>query len=99
MQIKPLFDRVLVEPKKQKQTTKSGITFTLKEEGNYIVGKVIQVGSGNMGDAQVEMQVKVGDEVIFEDYSAIKIRTDETTSYIIKQCDILAKVGEEECQN
>ena len=93
MQIQPLFDRVLVMPQKQNQTTKSGITFTLQEQANFIVGTVIKTSDGSMenGD-KILLKVSAGDSVIFEDYSAIKIHDNDCTYYILKQTDILAKV-------
>lgn len=99
MQIKPLFDRVLVEPKKRNQTTKTGITLTLQEEGNYSIAKVLEVGDGDGEKDKIPMVVKQGDYVLFEDYSAVKIRLDDNTYYIVKQTDILAIVEEEKCQN
>ena len=68
MQIQPLFDRVLVIPQKQNQTTKSGITFTLQEQANFIVGTVIKTSDGSMenGD-KILLKVSAGDSVIFED--------------------------------
>ena len=93
MQIQPLFDRVLVMPQKQKQTTKSGITFTLQEQSNFITGIVVKTSDGQMEDgSKISLKVKEGDLVIFEDYSAIKIRNEDNTFYILKQVDILAKV-------
>lgn len=99
MQIKPLFDRVLVEPKKQKQTTTSGLTLTLQEEGNFSIGKVVEVGDGKCGNEQIDILLKQGDYVLFEDYSAVKIRLMNNTFYVLKQSDILAKVEEDICQN
>ena len=93
MQIQPLFDRVLVMPQKQNQTTKSGITFTLQEQANFIIGTIVKTSDGNMEDgSKIHLKVKEGDSVIFEDYSAIKIRDNDCTYYILKQTDILAKV-------
>ena len=95
MQIQPLFDRVLVMPQKQKQTTKSGITFTLQEQSNFITGIVVKTSDGQMEDgSKISLKVKEGDLVIFEDYSAIKIRNEDNTFYILKQVDILAKVDD-----
>ncbi len=95
MQIQPLFDRVLIMPQKQKQTTKSGITFTLQEQSNFITGIVVKTSDGQMEDgSKISLKVKEGDIVIFEDYSAIKIRNEDNTFYIIKQVDILAKVDD-----
>lgn len=95
MQIQPLFDRVLVMPQKQKQTTKSGITFTLQEQSNFITGIVVKTSDGQMEDgSKISLKVKEGDLVIFEDYSAIKIRDEDNTFYILKQVDILAKVDD-----
>ena len=93
MQIQPLFDRVLVMPQKQNQTTKSGITFTLQEQANFIIGTVIKTSDGQLEDgSKINLKISEGDSVIFEDYSAVKIRDNDCTFYILKQTDILAKV-------
>ena len=42
--------------------------------------------------SKIHLKVKEGDSVIFEDYSAIKVRDNDCTYYILKQTDILAKV-------
>ena len=63
MQIQPLFDRVLVIPQKQNQTTKSGITFTLQEQANFIIGTIVKTSDGNMEDgSKIHLKIKEGED-------------------------------------
>lgn len=95
MQIKPMFDRVLIKPSKPKTTTKSGICLTTKQENLYKSGIVVSVGNGIMDDSKtITMSVKVGDNVIFDEYTTTKINYDDNEYYLIKQTDILAKIEE-----
>jgi len=87
MKIKPLGDRVLVEPQKAEEKTASGIIIpdTAKEKSQR--GKVIAVGSGT---ADEKMEVKVGDLVLFGKYSGTEITVDDQDYLIMRQSDILA---------
>jgi chaperonin GroES len=95
MQITPLFDRVLIKPTKPKTTTQSGLSITTKEDTLYKSGIVVSVGNGIKDDSQkVEMQLCVGDQVIFDEYTATKINLQDIEHYLIKQTDILALIKE-----
>ena len=82
--IKPLADRVVVEPKEAETKTASGLYIpdTAKEKPQQ--GTVVAVGPGTK---DVEMEVKVGDVVLYGKYAG----TEVTFEYLImKQSDILA---------
>lgn len=85
--IKPLADRVLVEPKEAETKTASGLYIpdTAKEKPQE--GKVIAVGPGKKDEP---MEVKVGDEVIYGKYAGTEVTVEGKKYLIVKQSDILA---------
>ena len=85
--IQPLADRVLVEPKEAEEKTASGIYIpdTAKEKPQR--GKVIAAG---IGTKDVTMEVKVGDEVLYGKYAGTEISLEGKDYLIMKQSDILA---------
>lgn len=87
MNIKPLADRVLIEPAEAEQKTASGIIIpdTAKEKPQR--GKVVAVGAGTKDH---EMTVKVGDNVLYGKYSGTEIDIDGTKYMIMKESDIYA---------
>ncbi len=87
MKIKPLADRVLIEPAEAEQKTASGIIIpdTAKEKPQR--GKVVAVGKGTKDH---EMTVKVGDNVLYGKYSGTEINLDGTVYMIMKESDIYA---------
>lgn len=89
VKIKPLADRVLVEPMEAEEKTASGIYIpdTAKEKPQK--GTVIAVGSGTK---DVTMEVKVGDVVLYGKYSGTEINVDGKDFLMMKQADILAIV-------
>ena len=95
MKLKPLDDRVVVEPVDAETTTAGGIVLpdTAKEKPQR--GKVLAVGPGARNQETgeyIQMEVVEGDEVIFSKYggSEIKLGTDEVL--ILRESDVLAKV-------
>lgn len=85
--IKPLADRVVVEPKEAETKTASGLYIpdTAKEKPQQ--GTVISVGSGTK---DVEMEVKVGDVVLYGKYAGTEVSFEDKKYLIMKQSDILA---------
>jgi len=89
--IKPLGERVLVEPIAQEVTTASGIVLpdTAKEKPQE--GKVVAVGSRVLKDgARVALEVKPGDRVLFSKYAGTEIKYDGKEYLIMKESDIHA---------
>lgn len=95
MDIKPLADRVLVQPLEAEEKTKGGIVLpeTAKEKPQE--GKIIAVGKGKADkDGKViALEVKVGDRVLYGKYSGTEITTKDGDQYLImREEDIFAIV-------
>ena len=89
VKIKPLADRVLVEPAAAEEKTAAGIIIpdTAKEKPQK--GKVIAVGTGKKDEP---MTVKVGDEVLYGKYDGTELTIDGDTYLIMRESDIVAIV-------
>lgn len=89
VKIKPLADRVLVEPMEAEEKTASGIYIpdTAKEKPQK--GTVVALGSGTK---DVTMEVKKGDVVLYGKYAGTEINIDGKDYLMMKQSDILAIV-------
>jgi chaperonin GroES len=85
--IKPLADRVLIEPKEAEEKTASGLYIpnTAKEKPQR--GTVIAAGPGKKDEP---MEVKTGDEVLYGKYSGAEISVDGKDYLIMRVSDILA---------
>ena len=85
--IRPLSDRVLVEPKEAETKTAAGLYIpdTAKEKPQQ--GTILAAGPGKKDEP---MEVKVGDEVIYGKYSGTEVTVDDVKYLIVKQSDILA---------
>ena len=92
--IKPLEDRVLVQPLEAEQTAASGLVIpdTAKEKPQE--GKVISAGPGRVDDkgTRVPMDVKEGDVVIFSKYGGTEVKYDGQEYLLLNARDILAVV-------
>lgn len=92
--IKPLEDRILVEPLEAETTTASGLVIpdTAKEKPQE--GKVVAAGPGRIDDKgnRVPMDVAVGDVVIFSKYGGTEVRYNNTDYLLLNARDILAVV-------
>jgi chaperonin GroES len=95
MNLKPLADRLVVEPIEQEEVTAGGIILpeTAKEKPQQ--GKVIAAGPGRTDEKgkRVEMEVKLGDRVLYAKYSGTEIKLDGKKVLILRESDILAIVA------
>lgn len=89
MKIKPLADRVLIEPKPAEEKTASGLFIPETAKEKPLEGTVIAVGPGTK---EVDMEVKAGDKVLYGKYAGTEIHADGKDYIIMKQSDILAIV-------
>lgn len=91
LNIRPLGDRVVVEPTEQETTTASGLVLpeTAKEKPQQ--GKVLAVGLGKKDDDgdRISMDVAEGDIVLFAKYAGTQIKLDGKEVLIMKESDIL----------
>ena len=85
--IKPLADRVLIEPMAAETKTSSGIIIPDTAKEKPMRGVVIAVGKGTKDE---EMVVKQGDEVLYGKYAGTEIEIDGVQHLIMRQSDILA---------
>jgi chaperonin GroES len=92
--IKPLEDRILVQPLEAEQITASGLVIpdTAKEKPQE--GKVVATGPGRTDDngKRIPIDVKVGDIVIFSKYGGTEVKYDNTDYLLLNARDILAVV-------
>lgn len=90
MKIKPLFDRVLIEPEKKDSVSKFGIILPDSAQIGSQVGKVIAIGDGeNMDGDKTTMKVKIGDKVVFNKFAGSEIKIDDKDYIIMRQIDII----------
>jgi chaperonin GroES len=96
VEVKPLADRVLVEPIETEETTSSGIVLpdTAKEKPQQ--GRVVAVGSGRLANngERVPMSVQVGDVVLFAQYAGSEVKIDGKEYLIMNENEILAVVSQ-----
>lgn len=91
--IKPLGDRVVIKTVEREEKTASGIVLpdTAKEKPQE--GEVVAVGPGRFEDGKrIELDVKVGDRVIFSKYAGTEVKFDNVEYLIMRESDILAVV-------
>jgi chaperonin GroES len=91
--LKPLEDRIVVQPSEEEETTVSGIVIpdTAKEKPQE--GKVIAVGPGRFEEGQrVPMDVKAGDTVIYSKYGGTEVKVEGKEYLILSARDVLAVV-------
>ena len=94
--LQPMGDRVVIRPAAREETTRSGIVLpdTSKEKPQR--GEVIAVGNGRVTDEgkRLDMDVKVGDTVLFAKYAGTEFKHDDKELLILSEKDILAIISE-----
>jgi chaperonin GroES len=95
MKIKPLGERVLVEPVKEEEAVKGGIIIPDSAREKPQEGKVIAVGTGKIDEngKKVAFNVKVGDIVLMPKYGGTEVKVDGKVYQIMREDDILAVIG------
>lgn len=93
MKIKPLFDRIVIEPLDVEEKTKSGIVLLAKDQEKPQIARVTAVGPGGVVDGKdVKMVVKVGDKVLYSKYAGSEFKVDGKDFTVMRQSDVLAIV-------
>jgi len=94
LNLRPLGDRLVVEPTEKEERTASGIILpeTAKEKPQE--GTVLAAGPGRTDDdgKRIAMDVKVGDVVLYAKYAGTEVKIDDKKLLILKESDILAIV-------
>ena len=91
--LKPLEDRIVVQPQEEEETTVSGIVIpdTAKEKPQE--GEVVAAGPGRFEDgARVPLDVKVGDKVVYSKYGGTEITVEGDDYLILSARDVLAVI-------
>jgi chaperonin GroES len=94
MKIRPLQDRILVQPILEKDVRKGGIIIPDSAKEKPIEGRVKAVGKGKIGDdgKHIKMDVKVGDKVLYSKYGGTEIKVDGEDLLLMREDDVLAVV-------
>ena len=87
LKIKPLADRVLIEPAKAETTTVSGIIIPDTAQEKPQKGIVVAVGNGTKDH---EMTVKIGDQVLYGKYSGTELKFEGSDFLMMRESDLLA---------
>ena len=94
LEVKPLADRVVVQPLDESEQMRGGLYIpdTSKEKPSQ--GEIVAVGPGKISDegARLEMDVSVGDKVLYGKYSGTDVTLDGEEYLILRESDILAIV-------
>ncbi len=88
MKVKPMDDRILVEPMEQESKTSSGIIIPDSAKERPTTGKVIAVGT----DEDLQEKIKVGDTIFYAKYGGEEISVDGKEYKIIQRADVLAVI-------
>lgn len=93
MKLRPLGDKVVLKQLEAEETTKSGIVLPGQAQEKPQQAEVVAVGpGGNIDGKEVEMQVSVGDVVIYSRYAGTEVKLDGEEFMVVKQSDIVAVV-------
>ena len=94
MKIRPLQDRILVQPIKEKEVRKGGIIIPDSAKEKPIEGRVKAVGAGKVGDdgKRIKHDVKIGDKVLYSKYGGTEIKIEGDDFLLMREDDILGIV-------
>ena len=95
LNLKPLADRLVVEPVEQEEVTASGIILPETAKERPQKGKILAAGPGRLDDdgKRIPMEVKVGDTVLYAKYGGTEIKLEDKKYLILKESDVLAVIG------
>ena len=93
---RPLHDRVLVKRVKEEEKTRGGIIIPETAQEKPQEGEVVAVGPGTRDEdgERVELDVKVGDRILFGKWSGTEVKIDGEDLLIMKESDILGVIEE-----
>jgi len=91
MNIRPLYDRIVVKRIEERETTRHGIVIPDSAQEKPQEGEVMAIGKGKrLDDGQLEaLDVKAGDRILFGKYSGNEIQLDGTEYIIMREDDVL----------
>jgi len=90
----PLADRVAIRPMEETATMKGGLYIPDTAKEKPIQGEVLAVGPGRREKGEVvPMELRVGDRVVYGKYSGTQVELDGEEVILIKESDVIAKLG------
>jgi chaperonin GroES len=94
MKLRPLHDRVLVEPLEAEEKTSGGIIIPDTAQEKPMEGKIIATGSGARGEdgKVVALDVKKGDRILYGKWSGTEVKVDGADYLIMKESDIMGVI-------
>ena len=94
MKLKPLGDRLIVEPIEQEELTASGIVLPETAKEKPMQGKVLAVGPGARKEdgSRISMDISTGNTVLYAKYSGTEVKLENIKYLILKETDVLAIV-------
>ncbi len=93
MKLKPIGDRVVLKQLEAESTTASGIVLPTQSKEKPQEAEVVSVGDGvNEKGVKIDMNINIGDKVIYSKYSGTDVKIDKEEFIIVKYSDILAIV-------
>ena len=94
MNIRPLQDRILVQPILEKEVQKGGIIIPDSAKEKPIEGRVKAVGKGKVGDdgKPIKLEIKVGDKVLYSKYGGTEIKIDGEDYLLMREDDVLGVI-------
>jgi chaperonin GroES len=94
LKIKPLADRIVVQAMEAEETTKGGIILPDTAKEKPVEGTIVAAGPGKISDdgKKIEMEVKVGDKVLYGKYSGTEVTVDGEEYLIMRESDVFAIV-------
>jgi len=95
MNLKPLGDRVIVKPKAPEEKTKGGIILPDTAQEKPMEGEIVAVGTGRIADdgKKINMELKVGDKVLYGKYSGTEVKIDDQEFLIMRESDVYAIIA------
>ena len=89
--IRPLADRIVVEPKETESTTAGGIVIpTSADKEKPMEGTVLAIGNGKYVDGKVQpLQVKIGDRILFGKYAGTSVKLDAREVLVMREEDVM----------
>ena len=95
LKVKPLADRVVVKPLEDAEQMRGGLYIpdTAKEKPQQ--GEIVAVGQGKVSEdgKRIEMELKVGDKVLYGKYSGTEVTLEDSQYLILREADVLAVIG------
>ncbi|MCI1859677.1 MAG: co-chaperone GroES [Sporolactobacillus sp.] len=92
--LKPLGDRIVIEPQKKEEKTAGGIVLPDSAKEKPQEGRVAAVGPGKVSDKgeRIALDVKEGEKVIYSKYAGTEVKYDGKTYLVVRQDDVLAVI-------